>query len=207
MKKFFTNIPHQGPGQLQRYRYQPVDNPHLEMDEDCSFPILTAINGYAQTGEQIRVIAVTTALPSDSRNAQAFQEDVADLCRRKGIELPNGVEFINAEDNERVSAQTDTFLKLIECVEDQDELYSCLTFGTKPQSFVLQMAIQYAYRIQKNTSIGCIVYGKVNRGEHGESSAQVYDMTLLTRLDELVRLLADKRVTDPKEIIRMVLSD
>ena len=201
MKKFFTNIPHQIRGQLQTYRYDAVDNPMLQMEEETSFPILTAINGYAQAGEEIRIIAVTTDLQSDTRNSDAFRAAAEDLCRRKGVLLPKGVELIFAQNDERVQSQTDTFLQLIDKVEENDDLYSCLTFGTKPQAMALQMAVQYAYRVKNNTSIGCILYGKINRDDNGQSYGQVYDMTLLTRL------LADKHLPNPGEIIRQALCD
>lgn len=58
MKKFFTVIPLQVSGQLSRYRYEPVGNTRLGMEDETSFPILTAVHGYAQPGEPFRCIAV-----------------------------------------------------------------------------------------------------------------------------------------------------
>jgi hypothetical protein len=70
------------------------------------------------------------------------------------------------------------------------------------------MAVQYAYRIKKNTSISCIVYGQIDRpGKDPETwSAKVYDMTTLVQLDEIVRVLADRGVANPKETIDSILS-
>ena len=206
MKKFFSVIPYQGRGQLLAFRYEAVDNPALQMEEKISFPILTAINGYAQEGEEIRVITVRTDLQSVRANSQVFEKAVTDLCRKKGLKLPRGIEFVTVPNDDRISVLTDTFQELISKAEDGDDLYACLTYGTKLQPIVLNMAVQYAYRLQKNTSIGCMLYGKVTRGEGSEAYAEVFDMTLLSRLDELTRLLADKGVSDPRTIIHQILS-
>ncbi len=204
MKKFFTTVPLQV--NLTSYHYDAVDNDMLEMEGEISFPILAAINGYAKQGEEIRVIAVMTDLEPVRKNGEKLRKDVMELCRKKGLALPNGVEFIRISNEEQVSAQTDVFQKLIDLMDDNDDLYACITYGTKPQSMVMQMAIQYAYRVKTNASIGCIVYGKVTRLNAETAHAEIFDMTLLVRLDEMVRMLADKGVRDPQKFIRQILS-
>ena len=62
----------------------------------------------------------------------------------------------------------------------------------------LRMAVQYAYRVKENTSIACIVYGEVNRAA---GTTRIYDETALVQLDEIVRLLAERGVSDPGSVI------
>ena len=85
---------------------------------------------------------------------------------------------------------------------------SCITFGTKPLSMAVRMAVQYAYRVKRNTSISCIVYGQIDRPSRDPSTwrAYVYDETALVRLDEIVRVLADRGVADPGAVISSVLA-
>ena len=68
------------------------------------------------------------------------------------------------------------------------------------------MAVQYAYRVKKQTTISCIVYGQIQRPERDRSTwtGRVYDMTALVQLDEIVRMLADRGVEDPKAVIDSV---
>lgn len=93
-------------------------------------------------------------------------------------------------------------------MEDNDELFACTTYGTKPQAQAVMMAVQYGYRIKYNTSIACIVYGEIPRKEPDSdtwSTAKVYDVTALTQMDEIVRVLADRKVADPKSVIKYIL--
>ena len=94
-------------------------------------------------------------------------------------------------------------------MEDDDELFACMTYGTKPLSQAIMMAVQYAYRIKNNTSISCIVYGSIDRSQSRnpeEWIGYVYDETALVQLDEVVRILAARKVSNPQEIIRQILT-
>lgn len=204
MKKFFAIVPLQGPGELNPYHYQAIGNTRLQMDAGTCFPILTAIQGYVRPGEQFRLIAVTTDTEDGRRNRDALRQELERLCREKGLMCPE-VESVPVDVDDRVSTHVATFQKLIDLVDDDDELFACMTFGTKPLSTVVQMAVQYAYRVKRNTSISCIVYGQIDR-TGGKHRASVYDMTALVQLDELVRVLADRGVSNPKETIDRLLA-
>ena len=84
-----------------------------------------------------------------------------------------------------------------------------MTFGTKPLSAAVQTAVQYAYRIRKNVSLSCVVYGQVDRHSSSEPRdwiASIFDMTALVQLDEIIRALADRRVANPRELLGHILS-
>lgn len=204
MKKFFTIIPLQGLGKLIPHQYQSVGNTLLQMDTVTCFPILTAINGYVQPGEEFRLIAVMTDTEDGYRNRNTLRQELDQLCERKCLVCPQ-IETVSVPVDNRVATHVSTFQMLIDLVDDDDELFACMTFGTKPLSTAVQMAVQYAYRVKNNASISCIVYGQIDR-TGGESRASVYDMTALVQLDELVRVLADRGVANPKETIDRILS-
>lgn len=204
MKKFFTAVPlqHRADG-LKLLDYQAVGNSKLQMDAPTSFPILTAVNGYAQPGEDFRLIAVMPDAEATRRNREELSVQLSALCARRGLSCPGGVETVPAEDSQTVAAHAGTFRKLLDYVDDEDELFACMTFGTKPLSQAMMLAMQYAYRVKRNASISCVVYGEVNRGGPGESG-KVYDMTALIQLDEIIHMLAERGVADPKRALEQL---
>lgn len=206
MKKFFTAIPLQGPGQLHSNVYQAVGNQKLQLDQAVSFPILTAVNGYAEPDEEIRVIAVATDNADARRNLGILQSELKALCETKGVRCPKGVETVFEPEDDRVETHISTFQKLIDFVDDDDELFLCMTYGTKPISQVMMMAVQYAYRIKRNTSISCVVYGGVIRHENKVVGSRAYDMTALVQMDEIVRMLAEQGVSNPQKVINSILN-
>ena len=208
MKKFITVIPLQVRGQLASYRYRAVGNRRLEMEEATSFPILTAVCGYLQPGEQAQVIALTAGTEDGERNLAQLREQLEDLCRRRGLTAPQIVRIPLGAGDE-VAVHVETFQRLIDAVADDDELFACLTYGTKPLSQVVMMAVQYAYRVKRNASIACIVYGSVDRSQSRNPedwTGAVYDETALVQLDEIVRLLAERGAANPRETIRQILA-
>ena len=208
MKKFFTIVPLQGKGNLDQYHYQPVENERLAMEEKTAFPIMTVINGYLEPGETSQVIVVLTDIENVRRNYPRFLDELQQLCERKGLVQPEIKEIVVPLDDS-VNAQIDLFQKLIEYTEDGDELFACITYGDKPISMAVRMAVQYAYRVMQNTTIDCIVYGQIDRSAGSDRSlwtGKVYDETGLVRLDEIVRLMADQKVANPKGILRDIFA-
>lgn len=205
MKKFFTVIPLQQRGNLDEYVYEAVGNQMLSMEHATHFPIMTAISGYVEKGEEFRVIAVMSDDDSCRRNLLILTEEIEAFCAKTGASCPKGVEVIETAVDDQVSAHLGTFQKLIDFTEDDDELFACMTYGTKPTSQVLMMAVQYAYRVKRNASITCIVYGQIDRSVQ-PAKGRVYDMTALIQMDEIVRVLADKKVQNPGAIIGNLLS-
>lgn len=208
MKRFFTIIPLQQPGKLVPYRYEAVGNQKLQIEGETAFPILAAMEGYLTSGETFEAVAVYSPdQPASLHNLKLFREELDAFCRRTGAVCRKLWE-VEAEPGQEVAAQTALFQKLIGCVADDDELFACMTYGTKPQSTAVQMAVQYAYRLKRNASISCIVYGEIVRpaAEPQSWHGRLYDMTALVRLDEVVRMLADRGVSDPKGAIDALLS-
>lgn len=210
MKKFFTNMSLQAAQDFRPYLYHAVGNETLQMDAKVSFPILTAVSGYVKPGEEFRLIAVTGDKETELHNCDILRTELDGLCRRKGFLCPRGVEVVPAPKDQRVSNHLETFQKLIDYVEDDDELFACITYGTKPMSMSVLMAVQYAYRLKKNTSISCIVYGEIDRragkGHEDEWKGYVYDETALIQLGEITRVLAERGVEDPRRIITGILA-
>ena len=203
MKKFFTVVSLQKKD-LELINYQAVGNSRLHMEEPVSFPILTVVNGYVQPGEDFRLIAILPDNQYAIRNHKVLLDQFQELCGRKGFTCSKGVETLEITDDQTVATHVETFRKLIDYVDDGDELFCCMTFGTKPLSQAEMLALQYAYRVKKNASLSCIVYGGIDYSR--KNAGFVYDVTALTQMDEIVHMLAEHGVSDPKAALDAMLS-
>jgi len=204
MKKFFTFASLQ-PGNFSAFVYDAVDNGRLAMNQPTHYPILTAVNGYCEANDTIRVFVMVEDNDICRTNTQFLREELAEICQRKGINCPNGLEEITVLTNDCVAEQINTFQRLIDLIEDGDEIFMCMTYGTKPKSLTLTTAVKYAYRIYNNTSISCVVYGGIDRSRE-PNVMSVYDMTAMIQLDEMINVMAANRVKNPRELIMGILS-
>lgn len=213
MKKFFTVVSLQF-DEPSPVHYRAVGNSKLQMEETVCYPILPVINGYAEPGEDFRLIAVKpdSSLVKDGsqkitdRNLDILKDQFKDLCDRRGLVCSRGVEVLPVISDQSVATHASTFRKLIDYVDNGDELFCCMTFGTKPLSQALMLAVQYAYRVKNNATISCIVYGDLDHSKRPPTDGSIYDVTALTQMDEIVHMLAECGVSDPKSALDRILS-
>ena len=125
---------------------------------------------------------------------QNLKKEVKEMSEKIGFTYPRGIEVVSAPADAGVRSNIEAFQRLIEMVHDNDEMYACMTYGVKPLSQIMIMAIQYAYRLLDNASISCLVYGRIDRKDREVKGAYVNDMTALIQLDEITRLLAANKV-------------
>lgn len=202
MKKFFMVTPQQPERNLFAQRYVALDNDLLDYEEETHFPLVPVINGYTERGEDARVVTVTYGEPSNcAQNLVTLKDELDELGARNGLNL--SLDSVDVPFDDSVEALIHSFQLLVDRIDDGDSLFACITFGSKPMPLMLTMAMQYAYRIKKDVSIECVVYGQMDRSTQ-PATARIYDVTALTKLDEMVRVLADLRVAHPEEALRMV---
>lgn len=205
MKNFFTAVPLQKAGQLSKYVYNAVGNEKLNFEKPIYFPIFSAIAGYVEKEEEFQLVAVVIDNEDCKNNFELMKKELEQLCEEREYKFKIKEIIVPADD--RVSVHIDTFQSLIDTINEDDELFACTTFGTKPLSATIQMAIQYGYRVKENTSINCMIYGQVDRSNpnKAEWTGKIYDETALVRLDEIIRILADRKVENPRDIIRNII--
>jgi hypothetical protein len=66
------------------------------------------------------------------------------------------------------------------------------------------LALNYAYRLKHNVSIGCIVYGRFFHDDPNGNNG-IYDTTALFYMDSIVNRLAESKAPHPEAAIRAML--
>ncbi len=199
MKKFITTVPLQPKGLLKKNIYIAADNSDLQYNQEMSFPILALINAYAEN-EEIVVVSIKSECENADNNYNEFLNQLDILCSKKNIKYKEKI--ISVPYNNELDTHLDAFQQLIDIIENKDELYTCMTFGTKPIPIIQNMALNYAYKIHKDIVIGCIAYGQF---EHESNKAKIYDITSFFYMNEIVNSLAEQKVLNPKDKIKRFL--
>lgn len=198
MKKFITTSPFQQ--KMECMVYEAVENEKLQMNRATRFPVIALLNAYVQEEEVVELLVIRHRYENSMKNYELLCKEVKDLEQEKGFECI--ITVIEAEYNERIEEHLKNFEHLIEHLNDEDELYACMTYGTKAIPVVQMMALNFAYRARANTHIGCIAYGKI---DFNAKEAEIYDMTSLFYMDEIVRKVSDMQVKEPLKIIKQIL--
>ncbi|GHV37281.1 hypothetical protein FACS1894187_13610 [Synergistales bacterium] len=202
-KTFISVIPFQPAGKLNSTVYKPCGNSKLAYGE-TRFPIIPVMSGYAESGDKARVIAIITAGENFKHNYETyFVPEIDAIVKAKGLEF-NGIEVITTADSEDIDTQLRLFGDIIDKIGDNEEIYACITYGTKPTPIIETMALNYAYRLKKDISIGCIVYGRYLHGD-ANYNGMIYDTTALFFMDSIVNKLAEMKAPHPETAIKAML--
>lgn len=206
MKKFFTSVPYQKSGELIKAIYRPVGNAKLVYEKAHSLPILNAVNNFTEKGEEIEVIFIIGENENIKRNLGSVESSLDELVLER--ELKCRKKYIYYRDSDDITVMLELYGNLIRCCDDDDEIYSCITYGTKPVPIVQMMAMRYAFHVKKNVYIGMIVYGKAHGNKQNEDSEKIfdiYDMTSLFYIDDLSEKFSRMAVKDPEKILESLI--
>lgn len=205
VRKFITAAPRQnvipgtgagGAGEA----YEAIENSRLDYPESVSFPVMNMIHGYVEPGDQVVVLVITADYGHCIENFRYIDADAHRICEEIGAECQ--VKRIDIEFNESIENHLGIFEKLIENIHDDDILYACITYGSKPAPILEIMALNYGYRTCRNVLIGCIVYGEM---DHDTKKKRIYDVTSLFLMDQIVNELGQYQHHDPLGVIRSLL--
>jgi hypothetical protein len=189
---------------LRAVTYKPHGNSRLEYGP-TRFPIVPVINGYAEGGDKVRVIAILTDGDNTTHNfLRYFAPEIEAIVGLKGL-VCGGIEVIPTADSEDIDTQLKLFGDIIESIGDGEDIHACITYGTKPTPIVETMALNYAHRLKEDVTIGCIVYGRHNHDDDGQGKNGIYDTTALFRMDSMVNKLAETKTPNPKTAIKAML--
>ena len=206
MKKFFTSVPYQKSGELIKAIYRPVGNAKLVYEKAHSLPILNAVNNFTEKGEEIEVIFIIGENENIKRNLGSVESFLDELVLER--ELKCRKKYIYYRDSDDITVMLELYGNLIRCCDDDDEIYSCITYGSKPVPIVQMMAMRYAFHVKKNVYIGMIVYGKAHGNKQNEDSEKIfdiYDMTSLFYIDDLSEKFSRMAVKDPEKILESLI--
>jgi hypothetical protein len=196
--------------QLEAVIYEPVGNSKLKYGNETRFPIVPVINGYANEGDTIRVLAILAdGKKSNARNIQHnystyFVPEIDNIVQTKKL-IFNGIEEIHTPDNEDIDTQLMLFSDIADKINPGEDIYACISYGTKPMPIVLSMALNYAYKLKKDVSVSCTVYGRFPHIDEEPKTSYIYDTTSLFYMDSIVNKLAEMKASDPVSAIKLML--
>lgn len=204
MKKILTIAPlqHVEPGDLF---YDAVNNDKLQYNVSTCFPVLPLIHGYVEAGDAVEILVLTTENHEIAlRNYQTIEREVVRLC--EGIGASCTVSRIGVPFDETVESHLDTFKTLIGKISDGDTVLVDMTYGPKCLAIILMMAMNYGYRICKDCTIECFVYGSLDFRDGHPCGKRIYDITSLFLMDQIVNELAKSGNRNPMKAIGSILT-
>ncbi|MGN0178186.1 MAG: TM1812 family CRISPR-associated protein [Monoglobaceae bacterium] len=196
MKKvFITTVPEQEPGKLKAHIYQ-TEQADIKSERETEFPIFNVLEN--EHGEEHELIMIIVKQPGENfdYNYEILKKDIKDFEDRHGEKI-NTV-LVERGIEETLDVYTDLFKKLAAAIPDNCNIYTDITYGTKPGYTVIFAAMTYALRLKENVDIDKVVYGKIF---WREGKASIYEITRLFYFNYLIEDVAKLDCDEPQKAI------
>ena len=202
MKAVIVTVPMKQPHKLNPVLY-PVDgNKALEYEEPVRCPINAILARTMKKGEDIKVIYIMTP----GENSQCEQNKKTFMEELGGINLKIGA-VLNYDTVEMEFLPTKkTYNKLItdlaDKIPDDAEIFSDITFGSKPEILSLFCAFRFVEEF-RDVLVQFIVYGKAEFNKDDEIENPIlYDITSLYYLFKLMGTMGAADANEAVETLK-----
>ena len=153
-------------------------------DKNYEYSMSYILDMNTESGDNLIIVTAVTNGLLAKENYRGFIEEAKSILTEKGTKF----EFKTVTQNEKFEGHTiNRFFKdIAHLIKDDDKIYADITFGIKPYTFSMFIAMAYAVRAAKNVSVETVVYALKYSGKSDrESNSKICDLTSLFYLNEI----------------------
>lgn len=187
-------------GKLTEMKYEPQDGINFDGEMETAFPIIPLMKKTMDPEVENKVIVVIMKSADSERNLEVFKEKLQEI----NVD-PKCVICVELEEDSRYATGVNMFMQLAREIEDDSDVYACLTYGTKIMTMVMTYVLSSIRYLKTNTMVKSVCYGQID-WENGEAKrARVWEVIGIMRMNELVRTLAEAPIADPMDALETLL--
>jgi len=148
------------------------------------FPLSYLIDENVEEGDKVIIITAVTQTETPMQNYEAYKQEVLNIVKDKKIDI----EFVEIKQTIEFDSLTFSqfFKEIANLIQDNDQLYVDFSFGMKPYTISMFVAVAYAEKAARNVDVDTIIYAQKYSGNKEEGIiSKVYDITGLFYLNAI----------------------
>ena len=188
MRKVFLSIMLLAPMNENDPTYYTSDDFDLN-NKKYDFPLSYIVDNNVNENDDVVIItAVEQGKDGKVNNAienyKKYRTEIENILKERNInisfeEIPLTTDFDSLTFNR-------FFKEISSLINDNDQLYVDVTFGMKPYSISMFVAVAYAEKAARNVDVDTIIYAQKYTGKKNEENiSKIYDITGLFSLNTL----------------------
>ena len=198
---YITSIPMLGRKKLNKMNYIPQDEILCDKDYKTACPIISVIKKTMDSNVDNKVIAIRMKNSDSEYNLKLFEEELRNI----NVD-PNCIVCVELEEDSRYATGVDMFLQLAKEIENDSDVYACITYGTKIMSMVITYVLSSIEYLKRNVVVRSVCYGQVDRMNDEVIRARIWEVIGLLRINELVKTLFEARFDNPMKALEELLN-
>lgn len=165
------------------------------------FPITSVIEQTQEEGIGTKVVAVRFGTEVSDEYLDLLKEELSTIDT-EDLEI----EEVTVPENQEYNNLVDVFMKVLGHIDDDTDVYACITFGTKIMSLIIAYLLDSLAYIRKNAKVQGVYYLELIRDREGNViDCIMYNVTSLVYLNKTVKEIAELNLTDPQGFLMQLL--
>lgn len=193
---YITSIPLQGKDRLWKKKYIPQDGINFDEDIETAFPIIPVMKKTMDPEVENKVIVVIMKSTDSKENFELFKKELQEI----NVD-PQCVTCVELEEDSRYATGVNMFMQLVREIEDDSDVYACITYGTKIMSVVMTYVLSSVGYLKRNTIVKSVCYGHIDWENGKAKHARVWEVIGIMRINELVRTMDSLNLENPMEAL------
>ncbi len=172
------------------------------------FMLSYLVDLYVEENEEAAIILCHTKEKTALENRESLKKEIAGILDGKHVKYT----FTDiVQDVDFDASSFDAFFKKIaKELKDEDQLHMDVTFGLKPYSISMFIALAYAVKSARNAKLKVMTYAQKYRGEsdvENTNVSKIYDITSLFYLNEMAANLHEGEKSHADKILDVLIPD
>lgn len=185
--------------------YTPDDETMHISNCPVTYPILSCIESLISPNDSVKIVLLCKCDPNKNyvRNIERFKKEFIEQCR-DNIEMPE-FKVLNTDFDEGKIATEKMLSKIVAECEDEAEIISDITYGSKTMPVVLLAALSFAVK-HLACKVQHVFYGQVYFQNDKPTNPRLCDLSYLIYLNSLIYTLRCDSSDKARKALEMLLN-
>lgn len=185
--------------------YSPDDETMLISNLPVTYPILSCIEGLISPEDSVKIVLLCKCDPNQNyvRNIERFKKEFMERCGNI-VDMPEYI-VLNTDFDEGKIATEKMLSKIVAECEDNAEIISDITYGSKTMPVVLLAALSFAVK-HLACKVQHVFYGQVYFQNNKPTNPRLCDLSYLIYLNSLIYTLRCDSSDKARKALEMLLN-
>ena len=185
--------------------YTPDDETMHISNCPVTYPILSCIESLISPGDNVKIVLLCKCDPNRNyvRNIERFKKEFIEQCRGN-VDMPE-FKVLNTDFDEGKIATEKMLSKIVAECEDEAEIISDITYGSKTMPVVLLAALSFAVK-HLACKVQHVFYGQVYFQNDKPTNPRLCDLSYWIYLNSLIYTLRCDSSDKARKALEMLLN-
>lgn len=189
-----------------------VSEDYVIVNADWKFSLSYLIDMYTEAGDDILIVSALTDGDQVQNNLHVFKEEVSKILEGRNVTV-NYEEIIQPSEFRETQTCLRSFKAIAAKFKEGDRIYYDMTYGMKPYTFAMFIAMAYAAKAAKDISVEQVLYVSLYTGSTADKEAgkpaiaTLWDLTFLFTLNEIAGNVVSGQKDSSDKVFDFIISD